>query len=180
MTTRAVKMAGWSLVLVLFAVAGLLLLRDYHQLRAASLLSRIGKNAPDVAVVGMDGASLRLAAFRGHPLWLNFFATWCPPCKSEMPEIERHYRRYYEDGLDVVGIDQQETPTLIKRFAKPLAITFPLVIDNGPAAESYRVFALPTSVFVDAQGVIRAVHTGAMTSQQMDADVARILKNKAE
>ena len=175
MTERAVRPPGWPLVLVLFAVAGLLLLRDCHSLRQGSLAGPIGKAAPDAPVVAMDGAKSRLHSFHGRPLWLNFFATWCQPCKAEMPEIEQRYKRLGGASLAVVGVDQQETPALVARFARPLALSFPIVIDDGPAASAYDVFALPTSVFIDEHGVVQAVHVGEMSPQQMDADLARII-----
>lgn len=177
MTFRGLRIPGLLVMLVLFAVACLLLLRDVHVFRQAAMESPIGKPAPDVSVLTLDGRSMRLEA-HGHPLWLNFFATWCPPCKVEMPDIERRYLLNRKDGLLVVGVDQQENPALVKRFAQPLGITFPLVIDSGQAAAKYRAFAFPTSVFIDARGVVRALHTGAMTQAAMDADLATILKPK--
>ncbi|HEV2037517.1 MAG TPA: redoxin domain-containing protein [Candidatus Eremiobacteraceae bacterium] len=166
---------GWLIVLVLLTVAGLLLERDYHLARTSAIADPIGKPAPDATVARLDGAPLHLFSRRGRPVWLNFFATWCHPCKAEMPLIEERYVRYKKSGLEIVGLDQQESAADVARFAKSLALTFPLAVDAGHAAGAYRVFALPTSVFVDARGVIAAVHTGAMSAQQMDQDLAKII-----
>jgi cytochrome c biogenesis protein CcmG/thiol:disulfide interchange protein DsbE len=175
MTKKGSNLGLWLLVLGLFAVAGLLLLRDYTAVKLAQAASPVGKPARDAPVTMLNGDSEHLASFTGHPVWLNFFATWCPPCKQEMPQIEQRYRRLGPKGLNVIGVDQEETPELIARFTKPLSITFPIVIDEGPAAATYGVFALPTSVFIDAHGIVRAVKTGELTGQEMDADLARIM-----
>jgi cytochrome c biogenesis protein CcmG, thiol:disulfide interchange protein DsbE len=175
MSTKGLRLGLWLVVLGLFAVAGLLWIRDYHAVKLAEATSPIGKPARDAPVTTLDGDSERLASFTGHPVWLNFFATWCPPCKQEMPQIEQRYRRWGPNGLSVVGVDQEETPALVARFVKPLSITFPIVIDEGPAAATYEVFALPTSVFIDARGIVRAVHTGVLSGAQMDQELARIM-----
>lgn len=150
-------------------------MRDYHAVKLAQTTSPIGKPARDAQVTTLEGNSARLASYTGHPVWLNFFATWCPPCKQEMPQIEQRYRRLKPQGLTVVGVDQDETPALVARFVKPYAITFPIVIDEGPAAATYDVFALPTSVFIDAHGIVRAVHIGVLSGGQMDKELALIM-----
>jgi hypothetical protein len=93
-----------------------------------------------------------------------------------MPQVEQRYRRYRSAGLQVVGVDQQEGPALIAPFIKALRISFPVVIDDGAAAAAYKVFALPTSVFVDSNGVVRAFKIGEMSPANMDADLAQILE----
>jgi thiol-disulfide isomerase/thioredoxin len=175
MTKKPSRLGLWLLVFGLFAVAGLLWVRDYHAVKLEEAASPVGKPARDAPVTTLDGDSERLASFDGHPVWLNFFATWCPPCKREMPQIEQRYRKLGPKGLSVIGVDQEETPELISRFVKPLSITFPIVIDEGPAAATYNVFALPTSVFIDAHGIVRAVKTGELSGEEMDADLARIM-----
>jgi peroxiredoxin len=164
----------WLLVLGLFVVAGLLIARDAHIMKQAALENPVGRPAPDAPVTTLGGDPARLSSLRGHPVWLNFFATWCPPCKAEMPQIEQRYQRLHNDHLEVVGLDQQETPKLIQPFVNRLGVTFPVLIDEGPAAAAYSVFALPTSVFIDSQGVVRAVKTGEMSPAEMDADLKLI------
>lgn len=172
---RRATWVGWLIVLVLFAGAGLLLRRDVGMFQHMPGQGHIGKQAPDATVVALDGRSQRLGALRGRPVWLNFFATWCGPCKSEMPDIEIEYRRFHRDGLEVVGLDQQESAELVAAFVRPFGLSFPLVLDHGGAAAAYGVFAIPTSVFVDRSGVVQAVHIGAMSPAQMEADLRKIM-----
>lgn len=176
MKARGSTLIAWLIVLVLFVVAGLLLQRDvrvFHSAVAGSM--QLDKPAPDAITLALGGTSRRISSFEGHPLWLNFFETWCVPCKTEMPAIEQQYQRYHRDGLEVVGVDEQESAELVTRFSRKYRLSFPLVIDPGPAGEKYRVQAIPTSVFIDRSGIIRAVHIGQMSAQQMRSDLAQIL-----
>lgn len=175
MNRRTSISLAWLIVLVLFAVAGLLLRHDISVFQEASSRGPIGKQAPDGIVLALDGRSTRLAAYHGRALWLNFFATWCGPCRAEMPDIEIEYRRFHRDGLEVLGVDQQEDRARVAGFVKPFGLSFPLAIDQGSLAQTYGVIAIPTSVFIDRSGVVRAVHIGAMNPAQMETDLKKIM-----
>lgn len=168
-------MVKWVIVLVLSAGAGLLLLRDLRLFQHNAMSSPVGKPVPDAAIFTLDGKASHIQALVGQPLWLNFFATWCVPCKSEMPAMEKEYRIFHRGGLEVVGLDQQENPVLVAAFVRPFGLTFPLMLDRGAGREAFHVFAIPTSVFIDRRGEVRAVHIGAMTPDQMEADIKKIL-----
>src|SRR5579872_306705 len=169
------KRVAILVVLVLFAIAGLLAWHDIAVLFPTRRSSDLGKRAADAPVRTLTGRSVRLRAYVGSPLWLNFFATWCVPCKTEMPAIEQEYRRFHGRGLEVVGLDQQEGARQVSAFTQALGISFPLLIDDGAVHDAYHVWATPTSVFIDRSGVVRAFHVGAMTTEQMDADLKTIL-----
>jgi cytochrome c biogenesis protein CcmG, thiol:disulfide interchange protein DsbE len=175
MNKRVSIAVAWSIVFVLFVCAGLLLRRDLGLVRYDRAHNQVGKLAPEVALFALDGHATRLTAFRGHPVWLNFFATWCVPCKAEIPDIEREYRKFHRGGLEVLGLDQQEPKSLVAAFVGPFGLSFPLFIDRGDAADAYRVHAIPTSVFIDRNGFVRALHTGAMTMDQMETDLKKIM-----
>ena len=176
------RIVMYSIVGGLFAAAALI-----YQHRVSALphpgqtnqsgIAVTGSSAPDFRLVRVDADSTQtgsLAGFEGHPLWVNFFATWCPPCKAEMPEIERRYLSHKNDGLQVVGADQQETADLVRNFARAYGLTFPLVIDQGDGALAYGVTALPTSVFIDSNGIVRAIYRGQMSPGEMDDAVKSI------
>ncbi|MDQ2818226.1 MAG: TlpA family protein disulfide reductase [Candidatus Eremiobacteraeota bacterium] len=137
--------------------------------------AKVGQRSPDFALTRLDGSRTALDAYQGHPLFVNFFATWCRPCKAELPDIEQRYRAGRSKGLVVLGIDQQESPALVKAFAAPRGLTFPLAIDEGQGALRYQLRAIPTSVFIDASGIVRAIHIGQISPQDMDADLSEIL-----
>lgn len=126
------------------------------------------------------GEVVTLSDLRGTPVFLNFWATWCPPCRDEMPEMEEFHREM-GDAVRVVavGMDPADSPEKMAAFAESLGLTFFVVHDGGSAARAYRVGALPTSFFIDADGVIQVRHTGALTLEQMK-EYAELASNTAE
>jgi peroxiredoxin len=110
--------------------------------------------APDFAVPGLGGERIALQGLRGIVVFVNFWATWCPPCKEEMPAMERLYRRYKDHGFTIVAISiDTAAPDAVRRFAKTLGLTFPIGLDPRlEVANRYSVRVLPSSFLVDRQG----------------------------
>ncbi|MFQ5854770.1 MAG: redoxin domain-containing protein [Anaerolineae bacterium] len=140
--------------------------------------AKIGEPAPDFALPTPGGETVSLSDFRGRPVLLNFWATWCPPCKIEMPDIEALYQKYKDQGFTVIAIDQQESPAAVQAFFDQMGLSFQPVIDStGEIFNLYRVVALPTSYFVDAGGIVRVRHRGMMTREQMEGYARQIISN---
>lgn len=134
----------------------------------------IGKPAPELALTTLNGAFLRLSDLRGKTILLNFWATWCGPCKQEMPLLVRTAQASADQGLVVVGIDVQESEAQVRSFVQQVGVTYPIAIDgDGSATAAYRVFGLPTSWVIDSAGVARASHFGPLN----DADLAKVLRS---
>jgi cytochrome c biogenesis protein CcmG/thiol:disulfide interchange protein DsbE len=137
----------------------------------------IGQRAPDFTLLALDGTSYTLSDIHDRPVLINFWATWCGPCRTEMPVIEAAYQAHRAEGLIVLGIDVEENPEVAEAFAGWLGITFPVLDDGtGEVMRRYRVTALPTSFFVDVDGVIRAWQVGAVTEAALDRHLATILR----
>jgi cytochrome c biogenesis protein CcmG, thiol:disulfide interchange protein DsbE len=170
---------GWITVVVLFVLAAVLFEFDYQRYKSGTGATygraTIGAVAPDVAFDTLDGRVRRMAAFAGHPLVINFFATWCVPCKAELALIESRYVRLAPRGLAVLGADQQESVAQVRAFVRAHSVTYPVVIDQGPALATYGSEAIPTSLFIDREGVLRAVHIGEMTPEMLDEELAKIM-----
>lgn len=141
----------------------------------AMQIAEVGKPAPQFSVTGLDGKKLYLRHFAGRPIFVNFFATWCPPCKLELPNIVKHYPSYKAQVV-FLGLDQQETPDLIKPFLKQYAIAYQVGIDEGEVGAAYGVAAIPQSVFIDRHGIIRAIWRGYLPPKLFDQDIALILR----
>ena len=144
------ELLAWSLIvlvaLVVLAVVG--------QLRAPDL----PRQAPDFALPDLDGNTVRLSDYRGRTVVLNFWATWCPPCRVELPSLVA----FAEDNpeIQVLGLSVQSPEAALAKMVEEKGISYPVLIVDGPTAESYRVGALPTTVVVGPDGEVRKAHAG--------------------
>jgi len=141
--------------------------------------TEIGRAAPDFLLDTPDGGRLRLSDLQGKPVLVNFWASWCAPCRQEMPEIVRAQAAYKASGFTVVAVDLQENDTQVRAFAQEFGMTFPIVIDrNGGVGEAWHiggpVQGIPSSYFLDATGVVRARVYGPMTAQSLSDNLAKI------
>ncbi|MBK8049774.1 MAG: TlpA family protein disulfide reductase [Anaerolineales bacterium] len=131
-----------------------------------------GQAAPDFTMVWPDGRFTSLADLRGRPVAVNFWATWCPPCRMEMPELVKAAK---DPDLVVLAVNAEETVSLVNPFAEEYEMSMPVVMDpEGKLQDLYEVRALPTTVFIDRDGNIASVYTGAMTPQTLSARLAEI------
>ncbi len=118
--------------------------------------------AADFTVPGLTGSPLRLSDLKGTVVFLNFWATWCPPCKEEMPSMERLYRRYKDKGFTILALSiDSGGPAPVAAFAKKLGLTFPIGLDpKTTVANQYSVRGLPATFLIDRRGTIVAVAIG--------------------
>lgn len=136
----------------------------------------VGKLAPDFLWYGEDGNPIRLSDFRGKVVLVNFWATWCPPCKAEMPELEAYWRENKDKDFVILAVDDgAEDEATIRNFMSQNRLTFQALNDtSGQVSSAYRVNGIPASFFVDAKGVIRDTVVGGMTKLIVAAKVARL------
>lgn len=127
----------------------------------------VGAQAPDFTLPGLDGEPVRLSELRGQRVLLNFWATWCGPCRQEMPAIQA---RYNHGDFAVLAVDFGETRAQVQGFINEIGVDLPIVLDaDGSVQELYRVRGYPTTFFIDAQGVIRFFHIGEMSTEDIDS-----------
>ena len=132
-------------------------------------LPEIGRQAPDFTLTDLEGRAVRLSDLRGKAVLINFWATWCPPCREEMPQIEAFYTAY-RDQVEVLGIAVGESPEQVRAFLAEHPYSWRFMADTAMSVtDQYRVFAIPTSYFIDAQGIVRGSFMGAMTADQIRA-----------
>jgi peroxiredoxin len=133
---------------------------------------RRGGIAPDFSLEDMHGNKVTLSDFQGRPVLINFWASWCPPCRSEMPELQRVYAAQEADGLVILAVNTvyQDELDDVNDFVAEQKLTFPILLDSeGAVAVAYRASTLPTSVFVDRAGKIHLVQIGPMTQQFVES-----------
>jgi thiol-disulfide isomerase/thioredoxin len=129
-----------------------------------------GRAVPKLELTDLAGKSWSLAALRGQPVVMNFWATWCEPCRSEMPSLELMAQRYEKDGLVVLAVNYQEPITAIKRFLDTQLVTLPILLDrDGEATMAWTPRVFPTTVLVDRQGQPQNVVLGEMDWGSADA-----------
>ncbi len=135
----------------------------------------VGAPAPDFTLADLSGTQVSLSDFKGQVVLLNFWATWCPPCKLEMPTLQQHYVDFKDQGLVVVGVEAGEPKAEVQAFAAEQRLTFPILADEKSAVtDQYRVLALPTTFVIDRQGVIVRQHRGMMDEAQVDEYLAAL------
>jgi cytochrome c-type biogenesis protein len=128
----------------------------------------VGQRAPDFTVATLDGRELSLSDLRGQAVLVNFWATWCGPCRLEMPGLEQVYQFDRERGFTIVALNFLESPEQVQPFVDEFGLTFIVGLDSdGAVYDDYQVVALPTSYLVDGNGVIVMKHAGAITAQDL-------------
>lgn len=124
-------------------------------------LSAYADPAPDFTLQSSTGENVRLAEQRGKVVMLNFWASWCGPCRKEMPLLDAMYQRYSSAGFVLYGVNVEEDNTDAKKLLKELGVTFPVLFDTESKASSlYNVDAMPTTVVIDKKGQVRYVNRG--------------------
>lgn len=134
---------------------------------------RVGNVAPDFSLTDLRGSrvSLREVAGRNRVTVLNFWATWCPPCRREIPELVQFYRQY-GNRVAVIAVNLQEDPNIVRQFARSYGMDFPVLTDvGGDVAALYQIYAIPTTFILDRDGVIRQIFQGSTNLAVLRAKV---------
>lgn len=139
---------------------------------------RAGLLAPDFELQTLNGSSMRLSDLRGQPVIVNIWASWCPPCKREMPAFQRVYEEYETRGLVILAVDaiQQDNLDDVQSFVSNNSLTFPILLDErSEVLAGYQISAFPSTFFVDQEGVIRKVVIGAVSEPLLRSQIEELL-----
>ena len=129
---------------------------------------QVDKLAPDFQLQTLDGRAVSLGDFRGNPVLLNFWTTWCGPCRFEMPFIQGIFEKkeWSDTGLVILAIDIGENPSVVKEFVESFGLSFTVLLDtNQDVALKYNIRAIPTTFFIDKDGIIQDIKVGAFSSK---------------
>jgi peroxiredoxin len=146
-----------------------------------ALQVKVGEPVPDFRLDTPDGSSLQLSDFRGQAVVLNFWATWCGPCRAEMPDLQAIHDAHAGLGtLTVVGVDEMESAESVTSFANELDLSFPMALDrDGELAEVFGLIGLPGTFFIDADGILRDRVLGQLHGELLTNGLASVLNNSA-
>jgi cytochrome c biogenesis protein CcmG, thiol:disulfide interchange protein DsbE len=169
-------------IILLSGLAWIVVSADKTDSATAGLIPAPQKGflAPEFKLETPNGQSIALTDARGKAVLVNVWATWCPPCRAEMPTIEKVYEEYHDRGLVVLGVNStfQDEPPQIVPFINQYSITFPILLDvNGEVSNLYELRSLPTSFFIGRDGVIKEVVVGGpMSEALLRSNIEEIIK----
>lgn len=138
---------------------------------------RAGIKAVDFTLPDLGGNQVSLSDFRGRKVLLSFWASWCGPCRAEIPFMVRLREEFHDQGFEILAVNMRETPYRVTRFVEQYKLRFPVLLDRtGMVSAAYFVRAIPTSIFLDDEGIIRTVHYGAMSESTLRKYIARLMQ----
>lgn len=138
---------------------------------------KAGEPAPQFTLQTLDGKTASLGDYRGQAVMVNFWATWCPPCRAEMPDMEQVYQEKKQDGFSVLAVNIQEARDPIAQFVNKFGLTFPILMDvSGEVTQRYGIYGLPSSYFIDPEGKIAEVNVGPLSKAAISRKVEAILR----
>ena len=184
-TTRDLARAALGLLFALMLVAAAWVvggLQGFDQIGTGGqnlgVLPKIGQPAPDfVALTAADGRPVRLSDYRGKPVWLNFWGSWCPPCRAEMPELQAAYERLHPRGLELLAVSLNEPAEDAARFATLNNATFTVLSDprRENTGAAYPIANFPTHILIDEEGVVRDIVLAAIDEDEIMARAETIM-----
>ena len=176
----SMKNKGSMTVVGMFTLCTMLLISSSLVWAMGSRVPKVGTTAEDFRLVDLDGKSQSLSQYRGKVVLVNFWATWCKPCTTEMPAMQETYDKLRDKGFVVLAINELEDEAKVREHIKEYGHTFPVLLDrDNKVANQFGVFGLPVSVFIDEQGVVREYIKGGLLTEQVILDtVTRIQKSE--
>jgi peroxiredoxin len=145
-------------------------------------IPKVGSKAPNFALQGFDGSKVKLSDIsKGKVIVLNFWGTFCPPCKAEMPALQAQYEKWKPQNVEIYGINQDNSRITAERFLEQYNIQFPSLHDDKQTVrKQYGVREFPTTVFIGADGIIKEIKVGEMTEQYIDQTLSQIMNEGQE
>jgi peroxiredoxin len=178
-TRREVLMSAGGAVVGLIIIAVVWVFAGRTAQPALPPVGEVSRPAPDFALPGLNGGTVTLSSYRGKVVLVNFWGTWCEPCKEETPALQAAYKDLQQQGLEIIGVNlfSQETggDVAVREFLTPYGVTYPIALDSqGAIARAFQISPIPTSYFVDPSGNIRFVKVGTLKAAEVRALFERL------
>lgn len=157
-------------------VIGFLLMQGNAKNDFSASSTEVKEPAPSFALALLDGKSFQFSEHKGKPVLINFFASWCLPCRDEMPVLEKIVRNYQPKGVVFLGIAVDDTEEKMKDFVKRYDVTFPVGLDKtAEIQKSFGLYGIPTTYFIDRNGIINYSHSGVVTEELLQHELDKLL-----
>ena len=176
---RHKKARNWKIIAGIAAIILVsILLIATHQAEADTINVAIkGKAIGDFTLQDINGQTVHLSDYQGKTVMLNGWATWCPPCRAEMPDLEQYYRNHKEDNFVILAINAAEPQEQAAAFAQFAGLTFPVLLDPDAAILSAMgINGFPTSILIDPQGTVKHIHIGMFQAQDLEKEISPFLQ----
>jgi len=168
---------------ILFIVGGVLILAaaafalwGKSPAPAADGPAQVGQKLKDFSLIDISGNTVRLSDYAGKVVLINAWATWCPPCTAEMPDLNAYYQAHQEDNFVILAINAGDPASAAAAFAEEKGLAFPVLLDsNVQVLNSLGVHSYPTSILVGADGVVKSIHLGMYSMQGLETEVTPYL-----
>lgn len=162
-------------VAILGVLVSALVFALYSSLKSDEVV-KVGDKAPNFELASIDGKEVKLSDLRGKTVVLNFWASWCIPCKTEMPALVKKYKEYKDKGVEVLGVNIAESDIVVKQFADQTNIKFPLMLDpDREITKLYNIGPIPTTFFIDKDGRVVAKVQNQMNEQMIDEYIKKAM-----
>lgn len=180
MSTQTSNLSKIITILVLFAAAVGIIWAVVNFDKQEVVVLQTGQPAPDFTLNTVDGNTVKLSDYKGKVVMVNFWASWCEPCRQEMPDIEKAYVTYKDQGFVVLGVNINEKNVPIQGFVNQYGLTFPILMDHDSkvAVDLYRVKPIPTSFFVDRDGILRQTAEMPMSLTNIENILGSLLEEQ--
>ena len=143
---------------------------------SAAAQIRVGDEAPNFKLAALDGRSVELAKYRGKVVLVNFWATWCTPCQTEMPRFVAFQRKFGTKSFQVIGVSMDDSPEAVQKFGAKFKTNYPIVMGTTKMAEAYGgVLGLPITLLVDREGRVAKRYEGAVDLDEMENEIKKLL-----
>lgn len=139
-------------------------------------LVEVGDEAPDFTLVDLEGNTHQLSDYRGEGVFLNFWGTWCGPCKKEMPHMEKYYNEFKDEGVNILAVNIAESDLKVQSFANTYGLTFPIVIDKTKSVrDAYNIRPLPTTLLIGPDGKVKKIIQQEMSEEEIKTYMESIM-----
>ena len=164
-----------GIIAIVFVV--ILLAKTDHAEADKIEMAVIGKSVGDFSLMDLDGKTVHLSDYKGKTVLINAWATWCPPCRAEMPDLENYYRQQKENNFVILAINAGDTLEQAQGFVRSNNLSFPVLLDpDVEILQALGITGFPTSILIDPDGIVKYIHIGMFRPDDLDINISPYLK----